>query len=292
MRARLRRRIGTAGLAAAAALTACGSPDRVPDAASALVAAEDHMEAARAFAEEGRYDSALRRYTLALDGGADPAEALEGRGVVRSARGEHEAAAADFDSVLALRPGRASALANLAVAQMELSRWDTALAVLDSLARMRPGDAKVFYDRAHAWRGKGRTARALEDLDRALELDPEMAPAYLSRGSLYARRDDLDLAVADFERAVDLSGGEAARRNLGVARLASGDHREAARIFGELLARAPVNPRYHLYRGRALRGLGREGEAAADFRRVLELTGNPALRQQAIRELRELDAGG
>jgi tetratricopeptide (TPR) repeat protein len=290
MRARLRRRIGTAGLAAAAALAACGSPDRGPG-GGADAATEDHLEAARAFAEEGRYDSALRRYTLALDGGADAAEALEGRGVVQSARGEHEAAAADFDSVLALRPGRGSAMANLAVAQMELSRWDTALAVLDSLARMRPGDAKVYYDRAHAWRGKGRTARALEDLDRALDLDPEMAQAYMSRGSLYARRDDLDLAVADFERAVDLSGGEAARRNLGVARLASGEHREAARIFGQLLERAPLNPRYHLYRGRARRGLGREGEAAADFRRVLELTGNPALRQQAIRELRELDAG-
>lgn len=285
-----RRRIVTAGVLAAAALAACGAPDRAPGDAAA--GAEGHLEAARAFAEAGRYDSALRRYDLALAGGADAAEALEGRGVVRSARGEHEAAVADFDSVLALRPGRASALANLAVAEMELSRWDSALAVLDSLARMRPGDAKVHYDRAHAWRGKGRFARALEELDRALELDPEMAPAYLSRGSLYARRDDLDLAVADFQRAVDLSGSEAARKNLGVARLASGDYREAARIFGGLLERAPLNPRYHLYRGRALRGLGRPQEAAADLRRVLELTGNPALRQQAIRELRELEAGG
>lgn len=287
MRKRHGHRIRAATLLAAI-VAACG----VPEAGDEAGAGEDHLAAARALAEKGRYDSAFHLFNLAAGaGGEDAAAALVGRGVIRSARGEHREAAADFDSALVLRPGYVPALSNLAVAHLELSRWDRALAVLDSLARLRPEDAKVRYDRAHAHRGKGELVRALEELDRALTLDPEMERALLTRGSLYARRDDLDLAVADFERAVEISGSEAAKRNLAIARLEAGDDREAARLFTELLSRAPLEPRYHLYRGRARRGLGREGEAAADFRRVLELTGNPALRQQAIRALREMGAG-
>lgn len=251
----------------------------------------DHLEAARAFAESGEYDSALRRYTLAAERGGEAAVALNERGMIRAARGQHQRAAADFDSALALRPDYASALSNLAVAHLELARWDRALSVLDHLGELRPRDAKVYYDRAHAYEGKGELVRALESLDRAVELDPELADAYLTRGTIYARRDDLQLAASDFEKAVSLSGSERARKNLGVARLETGDPREADRIFTELLSSAPLNARYHLYRGRARRAMGREAEAAEDFRRALELTGNPGLREQAIAALKELDAG-
>lgn len=270
---------------AAVVATACGAPDGGGDGA-----AGDHLEAARALAEEGDHDSAVDRYTRALGAGADAATVLNERGVSRSVLGEHRGAAADFDSALALRPGEASALSNLAVTHLELARWDRALEALDSLAVLRPDEAKVYYDRARAHQGQGRLDRALEDLDRALELDPEMAEAYVTRGALHARRDELEAAISDFEAAVSLTDGETARKNLGLARLEAGEHEEADRIFTELLSRSPLVARYHLYRGRARRGLGRDSEATADFRRTLELTGNPALRQFAIDALREMGA--
>lgn len=279
----------TLGAAVAAALVAAGC---APPGGDDDRAADRHLERARAFAGDGEYDSAVHRYTLALEAGADAATALEERGVARAEGGDPRRAAADFDSVLALRPGDPEVLSNLAVTLLELARWERALGVLDSLAELRPGEAKVHYDRARAHQGRGRIDRALEDLDRALQLDPELGEAYVSRGALRARRGDLEAAIADFEEAVSLTGSETARKNLGVARLQAGDHAEADRIFTELLARAPLVARYHLYRGRARRALGREGEAEADFRRVLDLTGNPALRQQAIDALREMGAGG
>lgn len=261
--------------------------------------AEGHLEAARAFVQQGRHDSALASFDRAVAEGDEPAVALNERGMTHAARGRFERAEADLDSALTLRPDYASALANLAVVHLEMSRWEQALAELDSLARLRPDDAKVYYDRAHAHRGMGRTERALEDLTRAIRLDSGLVDAYLTRGSLHAGRGDLDRAVADFEAAVDrsASGGggatggklEAARRNLGVAHLEAGDHAAALEVFDGLISRHPLKARYHLYRGRAHRGLGRDGEAAADLRRVLELTGNPGLRQQAIRALREME---
>jgi tetratricopeptide (TPR) repeat protein len=276
-----------AACAAALAAVGCAPPDGDVGGTSAR-----HLERARAFAGDGAYDSAVRRYTLALEAGADAATALEERGVARAEQGRHEQAAADLDSALSLRPGDDGILANLAVTRLKLAQWDRALGVLDSLAEMRPDDPKVHYDRARALQGQGRLDRALEELDRALELDPRMGAAYVSRGAIRARRGDLQAAIADFEEAVSLTGSEAARRNLGVARLEAGDPAGAERIFTELLARSPLVARYHLYRGRARRDLGRDGEAAADFRRVLELTGNPGLREQAIDELREMEAGG
>lgn len=276
-----------AALGALGALAACG-PAGDEDAAPED---EGHLAAARAFYQEGSHDSALARFDLAVEGGTRPAEALNERGMTHAARGNLERAAADIDSALALRPDYVPALSNLAVVHLEQGRWDRALAELDSLAVLRPGDAKVFYDRAHAYRGMGRLERALEDLDRAIRLDSGLVEAYLTRGSLHARRDDLDRATADFETAVSLSGSEAARRNLGIARLEAEDYRAALEIFDELVSSRPLRARYHLYRGRAYRGLGREGEAEADFRRTLELTGNPGLREQAIRALREMEDG-
>lgn len=217
---------------------------------------------------------------------------LNERAMTHAALGEFDRAASDLDSALALRPGYAAALSNLAVVHLRLGRPEEALAELDSLARLRPEDAKVFYDRAHAHERLGEPGRALEDLDRALRLDSSLAPAYVSRGRLHAESDDLERAVADFERAVSLSGSEAARRNLGVALLETGDYGRALEIFDDLLAGAPLRARYHLYRGRAHRGLGRDGAAEADFRRTLELTANPGLREQAIRALREMEAAG
>lgn len=276
------------GLCALAAVLACGSGGD----GAAAPDGEAHLEAARQFFEEERYDSALRRFGLAAGDTATRAVALNERGMTYAARGQLERAAADLDSAVALRPDYASALSNLAVVHLELSRWERALEELDRLARLRPDDAKVYFDRAAAHRGRGDVERALADLDRALELDPEMAPAHMTRGKIYAGRDDLRLAVRDFERAASISGSRTAYTNLGVARLELDEYERAAEIFSDLISRAPLRARYHLYRARAHRGLGRDDEARTDFRRTLELTGNPGLRQRAIEALREMDEAG
>lgn len=301
MRTARRRRLAglplLGAMLAGLALAACG-PGRDDGTATE---ATDHLEAARAFVQQERLDSALARFDRAVAEGDEPAVALNERGMTHAARGRFELAEADLDSALSLRPGYASALSNLAVVHLEMSRWEQALAELDSLARLRPDDAKVYYDRAHAHRGLGRPERALEDLTRAIRRDSGLVDAYLTRGSLHARLGELDRAIADFEAAVSLSEGsgepaaggklETARRNLGVAHLEAGDHAAALEVFDGLVTRHPLRARYHLYRGRAHRGLGRDREAAADFRRTLELTGNPGLRQQAIRALREMEPG-
>lgn len=287
-------------LLAGTALVACGPGGEAPPAEEAAPAGEaadagqdgDHLAAARAFFEEGRYDSALRRFTLAAEGPGETAVALNERGMTYAARGQTERAVADLDSALSLRPGYASALSNLAVVHIQLGRYEQAVAELDSLTKLRPEDARAYHHRARAYEGLGRIDRALEDLDRAVALDSGLAEAYVTRGALYAGRDDLDLAVADFETAVALSGAEGARKNLGIARLESGDHEGALEVFDRLVSEHPLRARYLLYRGRAYRGLGREGEAEADFRRALELTGNPGIREQAIRALREMGVTG
>lgn len=276
-----------AGLGALAILVACGPA--ADDGASPE--AGDHLQAARDFFQQERYDSALARYGLAAAAGSTAAEALNERGMTHAARGEMERAEADVDSALALRPDFVGARSNLAVIHLEQGRWERALAELDSLAALRPEDAKVFFDRAHAHRGMGHLDRALEDLDRALRLDSGLVEAYLTRGSLHARRGSLGRAIADFETAASLSGDERALRNLGVARLEAGEPAAALEVFDELVSDHPLRARYHVYRGRAYRDLGREGEARTAFARALELTGNPGLRQQAIRALREMGEG-
>lgn len=221
---------------------------------------------------------------------ARDAAAYDELGAGYAATGEHEAALAALDSALALDPDYASALSNRGIVHLQLARWDAALADFDRVVELRPDEAKSWYDRAYALDAVGEYERALVDLDRAIELDPEYADAWQNRGIVRARRGELDLAIADFTRAIELDSATAAFKDRGIALAQAGRHRDAVADFSVVLRREPGQARHYLRRGRAYRALGDVAAAEADFRELLQRTGNPEIRKQAIEELREIGA--
>jgi tetratricopeptide (TPR) repeat protein len=101
------------------------------------------------------------------------AEALQIRCQVRSQRGDRDAAIADCDRAIALKPDY--------------------------------GDA--YLKRATAYLNKGDNDHAIADYSRAIELKPDSWGALTLRGMAYAHKGDYDRAIADYTRVLELSPG-------------------------------------------------------------------------------------
>jgi tetratricopeptide (TPR) repeat protein len=149
-----------------------------------------HRNLVRALIAAGRFPEALAQADAGLAAAPNEPEFHFARGTALNALGEPGEACAALTRAVALRPGHAPSLLNLANAQADL----------DDLA-------------------------AAEDLcRRAIRLDPELIEAHASLGFILTARGQLAAAIAACERAIELSPRfTQAHWNLAIALLLSGD---------------------------------------------------------------------
>ena len=156
-------------------LVLCGAP-------AAQAAAPGHALGcfAAASSDATRRDS-LRDCNKALAddklAAADRAATLVNRGIIQMHAKRLDAAVADFDEAIRLRPETAEAYVNKGVVLLRMgNRSQEALALLSegiSRGPLRP--AIAYYQRAIANEELGRVRDAYEDYSRAAELAPEWA---------------------------------------------------------------------------------------------------------------------
>jgi predicted TPR repeat methyltransferase len=168
----------------------------------------------------------------------DTARTLYLDGVRLFEAGRYAEAAAAFEAALALVPGRASVLVNLAVARLKLAQPDQALAALDSALAADAQQPDAWTHRGAALAELGRDAEALASFEQALALEPGQA-------------------VARYQRAQALD------------RL--GRHAEALRALDELLKEVPGHAHGWMLHGQTLQLLRRHGEAGASYQEALAL---------------------
>ncbi len=178
--------------------------------------------------------------TLVIEGAEfsvlQKAAAFRARGKARAEAGALDAALADLDQAIRLRPDDAAALA--ARGQVHLSRSDQAdaLADLDAALRLDGANADFLVLRGHAHLVGGDTASAIADFSAALAARPNSANALNNRGLAYRKAGDLDRAIADYTAAVTMSPLYAlAFNNRGYAYEAKGLKAEAVADFRHAL---------------------------------------------------------
>jgi tetratricopeptide (TPR) repeat protein len=199
-------------------------------AAPALAAGSDELAAAKAAADKGGHDEAIRLFTKAISAGdLKPEEKLaahRGRGGEYAAKSliadafsrsdeahrQRENALADFTAALQMKADDADLLATRAqVADMD-GQYDKAVADFDAAIKLKPTET-LLIQRATSLRGKGDYDRANADYDAALAFQPkdkgmEDADIVSERGYSNFLAGRFEAAAADFAKAISMGAAE------------------------------------------------------------------------------------
>jgi arylsulfatase A-like enzyme/Tfp pilus assembly protein PilF len=237
----------------------------LPAAASAPVADADALARLRALGYTGSASVAAEPPASGL---RDPKDGRELRDLLTEAdallrRGQHEAAAARFDAVLARDPGNRFAIHRSGVALLGRGDVRAALPRLERAVRLDPRQPEARAALAGALGRAGRHGAAVEQWQEAVRLQPGRAEAWADLGSALGRSGRPDEALRAMARAVELEP----RSPRLLARLAFAEHaagriEEAARRLRETAeASAPGEFRHAGALGLVLLQAGRPDEA-------------------------------
>ena len=155
-------------------------------------------------------DEFLQR--LGRSSGDDALDYL-GQGGAKHLSGENEAALADLNAAIELRPNYVEAYGIRGTVKCSLGHYNDAIEDFDSAIRMISDDpdknamrAANYFFRAEAKYKLGQYAGAIADYDATLRLNPANAEAYLRRGVMKSFLKDRKLdAFKDLQNAMELA---------------------------------------------------------------------------------------
>jgi tetratricopeptide (TPR) repeat protein len=239
--------------------------------AHAPSAANYHNTLASALLDAGRPLDAVRSFERArrLDGrstefGNNLARALE-------AAGRLDEAIALYREVLAAAPTDADVANNLGRALQADGKIDEAILHLRAAHALRPRDALILSHLGNALCASQAWDEAAATCAKAVELAPDSTVALANLGNALMGQRRFDAAVAAYLKAIAIAPDIVElHMNLGVARHAERRWPEAAACFERVLA-AGADDRARLALARTCAAMGRLEDAAAHFRKVLEI---------------------
>jgi tetratricopeptide (TPR) repeat protein len=249
----------SAGLAAASL-----APDRQARLRVAL--GEGYLDA-------GRYGEALAeaRKALSLDAKAPGARLLQAQ--AENSMGQHDAALADLDAVIADEPGNVDALVLRGLIwQADKHDLDKAERDFDKAIAVGSASPWAHFYKAMAANERGDFAAALVQLDLALKLSPLDARVRLAKGTVYENLGQWDKAIAVYDGVLRGNPQNAkALVNRAVARGNSGDYPGALADCVAALAIEPGNARAYRVRGAILANRDELIEAQAAYEKALTI---------------------
>ncbi len=222
---------------------------------------------------EGRVESALSDYTVAMDGAPNNVQVFYRATLALIGEGRAAEALTMAENTVTANPFSADAWAVRSFALSENDRYGEALASALRAIELDPDSARGYAYLAEAYWNLGRGDLALENAEQALEIDPDSYEAYRIRGWINQTvQFDLAAAENDFRAALDLAPNipqqtvELAQLIANYEATASDNPAETAvELLREVLELNPENPRVLYWLGDiSFRRLG-EREQAADF---------------------------
>jgi len=162
---------------------------------------------ADSFAAERDYQTAIDRYTKAIDDYPEPelVYVKRGQAYAATANPDYERALADFSEAIKLRPGRTENYLLRGAVRSTTGDWAGAEADFDEAIALDDKDAAAYYSRAVVHDAQGENDPALADYAKAIALRKDYVEAYFKRGSLLQRMGRGDAASADYRTVAALT---------------------------------------------------------------------------------------
>jgi tetratricopeptide (TPR) repeat protein len=149
---------------------------------------------------------------------------------------------------------------------------DRALSDCNEAIRLYSGNPGAYLNRGNVSLSKSDPERALADFNAAIRLDPKSAWAYAARGSLYKNKGDLDRALADLNEAIGLDPSYALPLfSRGELHKSKGNFPQAMADMNESLRRDPNYAPAYFTRGQLSYLLGNNPAAIEDFTKSIRL---------------------
>jgi tetratricopeptide (TPR) repeat protein len=236
---------------------------------------EAHLMLGIGYYNKKDYTRALEEYDEYLAVIPDNFHAWSNRAAVYLQIGDLAAARADIDRALVLNPNDPALLENRIVIAREAADWQTVIRDATWLLEHFPAQAPTLVERGRALGAESHYTEALADLERAVKLDPT-ASAFFFRGMARYYLGQYEAAVEDYTAALTVSSEEVpaylwrCRAHYRLKQFQAG-----LPDCDEYVMRKPEE-----YEGYYVRGILRsraddQDGAIADYRRAIELAGNP-----------------
>ncbi len=239
--------------------------------------------------QRGRENVAAWRFWSALNLNPSHAAGYNALGYVYYRRGRLEQARSAFERGLGSDDDQGMLHNNLGVVYRLVGQEDITLDCLQRAAELDADAPDVYVNLGNFYLSKGDAQNAARAYREALRLDPELAMTHYNLGAAYYRQRQLTEAQTSFKRAVDLDSDlSPAYLGLGVLAFEQGDFAGARAAFQRVTALNPQNPIAHFYLGLIYKDAQRSEESVLAFERVLGLTDDADVREQAEWHLKEL----
>ncbi|RTL71283.1 MAG: tetratricopeptide repeat protein [Hyphomicrobiales bacterium] len=185
-----------------------------------------------------RPHAAIRDFTRAVNTDQRFGPAYRSRGEAKLSVEQYDGAIEDFSRAIAFEPRNAEIYALRGTAYLEAENWASAIKDYTTAVELAPNQAGFLALRGFAHAKAEAYEESLNDLAKAIELDPKAALPYAFRSWTYRLQQETDLAAREADRALKLD---------------------------------PESPEAYWARGEVNAALGRADQAAADYRKAVEL---------------------
>ena len=190
---------------------------------------------------------------------------------------------------IAVAPDNFVARVNLGLVLDAKGQVDAAIAEYEEAERIQPGYTEEHNNLGNALCRVGRVPEAIAQYERALELVPGLPQVHNNLGTALGQNGQTTEAIAHFRKAIEINPNFAgAHGNLGYALAMEGKLDEAVSELQKALELRPDSPDIQLHLGDLFLARGQTADAILHYKKAVELRPNNA---EARRKLADATAG-